>query len=82
MSAQTGNLTQLIDRPLQPLRPEWTVSERVEALRAARAMPKTRTGKIMRRLLRDLVMHGRPTGDTSAMEDSAVLDVVAAAVRS
>jgi acetyl-CoA synthetase len=39
-------------------------------------MPKTRTGKLMRRLLRDVVVHGRPTGDTSAMEDPSVLDVV------
>ncbi|MEA2168670.1 MAG: acetyl-CoA synthetase [Solirubrobacteraceae bacterium] len=45
------------------------------------AMPKTRTGKTMRRLLRDLVEHGRPTGDTSAMEDAGALEVVAAAVR-
>jgi acetyl-CoA synthetase len=45
------------------------------------AMPKTRTGKTMRRLLRDLVEHGKPTGDTSAMEDAGALDVVAAAVR-
>ena len=33
------------------------------------ALPKTRTGKIMRRLLRDVVEHGEPQGDTSAMED-------------
>ncbi|MGH3504881.1 MAG: AMP-binding protein [Nocardioidaceae bacterium] len=45
------------------------------------AMPKTRTGKMMRRLLRDLVVHGRPTGDTSAMEDASALDVVTAVVR-
>ncbi|NMH98722.1 AMP-binding protein [Pseudonocardia acidicola] len=45
------------------------------------AMPKTRTGKIMRRLLRDLIEHGEPTGDTSAMEDATALDVVAAAVQ-
>lgn len=45
------------------------------------AMPKTRTGKTMRRLLRDLVVHGHPTGDTSAMEDASAIDVVTAAVR-
>jgi len=45
------------------------------------AMPKTRTGKTMRRLLRDLVVHGKPTGDTSAMEDPSALDVVATAVK-
>ncbi len=44
-------------------------------------LPKTRTGKTMRRLLRDLVVHGKPTGDTSAMEDPAALDVVAGVVR-
>ena len=55
---------------------------RLEAIHVTSAMPKTRTGKTMRRLLRDLVVHGRPTGDISAMEDPAALDVVAAAVRS
>jgi len=45
------------------------------------AMPKTRTGKTMRRLLRDLVEHGAPTGDVSAMEDAGALEAVAAAVR-
>ena len=44
------------------------------------ALPKTRTGKTMRRLLRDVVVHGEPQGDTSAMEDSAGLDAVRAAV--
>ena len=45
------------------------------------SMPKTRTGKTMRRLLRDFVVHGKPTGDTSAVEDLSALDVVANAVR-
>ena len=44
-------------------------------------MPKTRTGKTMRRLLRDIVVHGKPTGDTSTMEDPAALDAIAAAVQ-
>ncbi|MDN5748194.1 MAG: AMP-binding protein [Pseudonocardia sp.] len=44
------------------------------------AMPKTRTGKIMRRLLRDVVVHGEPTGDTSGMDDPSALDAVAAAI--
>jgi acetyl-CoA synthetase len=45
------------------------------------AMPKTRTGKTMRRVLRDVVMHGAPQGDVSVMEDPSALDVVIAAVR-
>ena len=44
------------------------------------ALPKTRTGKIMRRLLRDVVEHGAPRGDTSAMEDLAGLQAVQQAV--
>lgn len=43
-------------------------------------LPKTRTGKIMRRLLRDVVEHGGPQGDTSAMEDAAGLKAVQDAV--
>ena len=44
------------------------------------AMPKTRTGKIMRRLLRDIIVHGEPQGDTSAMDDPAGLAAVRSAV--
>jgi acetyl-CoA synthetase len=43
-------------------------------------LPKTRTGKIMRRLLRDVVEHGGPQGDTSAMDDVAGLQAVQQAV--
>ncbi len=45
------------------------------------AMPKTRTGKIMRRLMREVLLHGEARSDTSALEDPSSLDVVAAAVR-
>ncbi len=44
------------------------------------AMPKTRTGKIMRRLLRDMLVHGEPTGDTSATDDHSALDAIAKAI--
>jgi acetyl-CoA synthetase len=54
---------------------------RLDRVYVTPAMPKTRTGKTMRRLLRDLVVHGKPTGDTSAMEDASALDVVAAVVK-
>lgn len=45
------------------------------------AMPKTRTGKTMRRVLRDVVVHGSPQGDISVMEDLSALDVVTTAVK-
>jgi acetyl-CoA synthetase len=54
---------------------------KLEAVYVTSAMPKTRTGKTMRRLLRDVVVHGKPTGDTSAMEDPSALETVAAVVR-
>jgi acetyl-CoA synthetase len=38
-------------------------------------LPKTRSGKIMRRLLRD-VAEGRPIGDTTTLTDPAVLSVI------
>ncbi len=37
------------------------------------ALPKTRSGKIMRRLLADIAA-GRKSGDTTTLEDSSVLD--------
>ena len=36
-------------------------------------LPKTRSGKIMRRLLRD-VAENRPLGDTTTLADPAVVD--------
>jgi acetyl-CoA synthetase len=41
-------------------------------LRFTEALPKTRSGKIMRRLLRDIAA-GRETGDTTTLEDYGVL---------
>ncbi len=38
------------------------------------AMPKTRSGKIVRRLLRDLVVSGQATGDITGLEDPEVLE--------
>jgi acetyl-CoA synthetase len=54
---------------------------RLGAVYLTSALPKTRTGKIMRRLLRDVVEHGGPRGDISAMEDLAGLQAVQRAVQ-
>ena len=43
-------------------------------------LPKTRSGKIMRRLLRD-VAEGRDLGDTTTLQDAAVVEQLAASVR-
>ncbi len=42
-------------------------------IRFTDAVPKTRSGKIMRRLLRDIAAGHEPTGDTSTLEDFSVL---------
>jgi len=38
-------------------------------------LPKTRSGKIMRRLLRD-VAEGREVGDTTTLADTSVMDTI------
>ena len=42
-------------------------------IRFCEAVPKTRSGKIMRRLLRDIAAGKEATGDTSTLEDFSVL---------
>jgi acetyl-CoA synthetase len=42
-------------------------------VRFADALPKTRSGKIMRRLLKEVASSGRVTGDTTTLEDYTVL---------
>ncbi len=43
-------------------------------------LPKTRSGKIMRRLLRD-VAEGREVGDTTTLADTAVMSVISAQLK-
>jgi acetyl-CoA synthetase len=57
---------------------EWVVKEigalaRPESIRFTESLPKTRSGKIMRRLLRDVAAGRESTGDTSTIEDFSVL---------
>jgi acetyl-CoA synthetase len=44
-------------------------------------LPKTRSGKIMRRLLRDVAEH-RAMGDVTTLQDSAVMDLISAGLDS
>jgi len=46
---------------------------RPDEIRFAEALPKTRSGKIMRRLLRDVAAGRQTTGDTTTLEDLSVL---------
>jgi acetyl-CoA synthetase len=46
---------------------------RPDEIRFTEALPKTRSGKIMRRLLRDIASGRQTTGDTTTLEDYSVL---------
>jgi acetyl-CoA synthetase len=57
---------------------KWVTKEigalaRPDDIRFTEALPKTRSGKIMRRLLRDLATHGEIKGDTTTLEDFSVI---------
>lgn len=48
----------------------------------APALPKTRSGKIMRRLLKELVTHGKITGNVTTLDDVNVIANLAACMKS
>jgi len=49
-----------------------------DEVRFAEALPKTRSGKIMRRLLKEIASGTKVTGDTTTLEDFSVLAKLAA----
>jgi acetyl-CoA synthetase len=56
----------------------WVAKEigalaRPDDIRFTEGLPKTRSGKIMRRLLRELATHGEIKGDTTTLEDFTVI---------
>jgi acetyl-CoA synthetase len=61
---------------------QWVAHEigafaRPEEIRFTEALPKTRSGKIMRRLLRELVTSKSVTGDVTTLEDMNVITALA-----
>ena len=75
VSLESGN------EPSETLKDElrkWVSKEigslaRPDDIRFTEALPKTRSGKIMRRLLRELATHGEIKGDTTTLEDFTVI---------
>ena len=62
-----GKLTEHIDKEIGKF-------ARPDAIRFTDSLPKTRSGKIMRRLLKEIASGaGAPKGDTSTLEDLSVL---------
>ena len=62
---------------------QWVAHEigsfaRPEEIRFTDALPKTRSGKIMRRLLREIVTSNTVTGDVTTLEDLSVVTRLAA----
>ena len=62
---------------------EWTAQQigkfaRPRQIRFSDALPKTRSGKIMRRLLREIVTTQTVTGDITTLEDLSVIDRLSA----
>lgn len=60
---------------------EWVVKQigalaRPDEIRLTEALPKTRSGKIMRRLLREIATQGTVTGDITTLEDYSVLETL------
>jgi len=61
----------IVEQLGKPLRPK--------AVRFVRQLPKTRNGKILRRLIRGAYLGKTDLGDTSSLEDPGALDEVRAA---
>jgi acetyl-CoA synthetase len=75
VSLESGN--QPSDELKDELR-KWVAKEigslaRPDDIRFTEALPKTRSGKIMRRLLRELATHGEIKGDVTTLEDFTVI---------
>ncbi len=80
VSLKSGAVTGTPDLPrMQEELKTWVAKEigpiaRPDEIRFTDALPKTRSGKIMRRLLREMVTTGKTSGDTSTLEDFSVLE--------
>ena len=67
-----GELRGMVSEQIGPI-------ARPDAVYVTAALPKTRSGKIMRRLLKDIISGGA-AGDTTTIEDAAAIDMVKDAV--
>jgi len=72
------------NQPSQALKEElrqWVAKEigalaRPDVIRSTETLPKTRSGKIMRRLLRELATHGEVKGDITTLEDFSAIAIL------
>ncbi len=81
MTTASGGANPARSMPLEVLKKELAdhvaraigAIARPDQIRLTEALPKTRSGKIMRRLLREIAAGNVPTGDTTTLEDFTVL---------
>jgi acetyl-CoA synthetase len=83
VTLKNGTQTQDTSELAAELR-HWVAREigsfaRPEEIRFSDALPKTRSGKIMRRLLREIVTSHTVTGDVTTLEDFSVVSKLASA---
>jgi len=74
LTAGTAFTRELGERLRAHVAKEIGALARPAEVRCAAALPKTRSGKIMRRLLRELASQGSVTGDTTTLDDFGVLE--------
>lgn len=74
LESQYEESDSLVDQLKQHVVKEIGAIARPDHIRFTEGMPKTRSGKIMRRLLRNLASGEEVLGDTSTLEDRSVLD--------
>ncbi|MDJ0708408.1 MAG: acetyl-coenzyme A synthetase, partial [Leptolyngbyaceae cyanobacterium MO_188.B28] len=67
---------QLVDELKQHVAQEIGAIARPAEVKFGEALPKTRSGKIMRRLLRSMAAGEEIKGDTSTLEDRSVLETL------
>ena len=80
-SATLGRTLEFGNEPSDELKEElrsWVAKEigalaKPDDIRFSDTLPKTRSGKIMRRLLREIATSGEVRGDVTTLEDFAVL---------
>ena len=73
LKGKLGGSDELRDELRRHVVKEIGAIARPDEIRFTENLPKTRSGKIMRRLLRDIAAHNQTIGDTSTLEDISVL---------
>ena len=73
VSAHPEMMAKLHDEVMAHVVKQLGAVARPDQIRFTQALPKTRSGKIMRRLLREIATGGEVKGDTTTLEDFSVL---------